>query len=282
MERLSIDVGENKVLIVPICLNILIKNLPVKLCHFHDIRFRYNFGEKELLLSVKYVNSVYAVSNTIFMNRSNMDIIEDLGHANMYCITTVRQKFSTGIGITNPIHLHAYIAQKYAIIKISPEYSEADKSHSGNLVEQLPLIRTIVYHSAHNNTHYSNYSYLMDSSTSKSFTPREIASIHTGRNCILYELPCDPTRSVKGWIDRAVKENTDGIEAMMKNKKSDMCNTQCIDMNKAGADIKSMSQSKEYYDITIHLEPSSIPAKIDVYVYKNNKLVLWDGMAGLY
>ena len=276
LERLNIDVGENKLIVIPICLDMLIKNLPFKLCRYHEICFHCSFGEEELSLSVKYVNSLYAVCSTIFMNRAKMEIIEDSGNAYLHYTSSVSRKFRTGVGITKPIHLYAYTAQKYAVIKISPDYSETDKSRSEITIEQLPLIHTIVYHST--NTHASCH-YLtdklkkIDSNASKSFAPHDIASFHTGKNCILYVLPCDPSTSVKGWIDRTVKENTDGIEAMMKNK------IQCIDINKPGTDIKSASQSKKYYDMTIHMGSSCIPVKIDVYVYKNNMLVLENNMA---
>ena len=72
------------------------------------------------------------------------------------------------------------------------------------------------------------------------------------------------------WINRAIKENMDGLKRLHCNYKG-----------KLKAHIDSVNSNIIVYNIQLAINPSNIPVKIDYYVYKENGIAFLDGLAGI-
>ena len=87
MERLDTDIKENKLLMVPICLNVLIKHLPIRTYSYHGTDFFYKYGEREQFVS-QFIKNIYNINqNIFFVGNKNSQIQVDTAEMKIYCMT---------------------------------------------------------------------------------------------------------------------------------------------------------------------------------------------------
>lgn len=264
LEKIDTDIKENKLLMIPICINVLIKNLPVRHYKYASTNFLYKYGDRKQIVS-QFITNVYNINQTIFfIGNKNRDIsIDTTNKIEIYCLTYSEYTNFIKPHSAIPQHIHCVRLQKYIIIKVMPDYEKIDESQWKYAVEQLPLINTIVYTTEENNTY------------DKSYTPNEIASVRRGKNCTLYALPGNPEVSMNGWISKAVKENLDGLKILHDKNYADTSRNVIYDETHF-----IYTKTRAIHDIIIHLEPSDIPVKLVVGSYINNFFAMKSNIAG--
>jgi hypothetical protein len=262
LEKLNIVIKENKLLIVPLCIDVVIKKIPTNLTQYHSIKFCYDYGFHSKVLS-QFIKNIYNVNqNLLFMGNNNALLCRQLKYEdlNFYCLTYNSAQNDLAAYEAKKIRIITSGLSKYIIVKISPDYANIDVSQWRYAVEQLPLINTIVFEPNEDDSSIV--------ANTQSYTPHEIASIRKSKNCILYAIPANPETSMKGWIDKSVKENADVLKIL--HKQTD---------NSLGATFDTITRI--HHNIIIHLEPSAIPVSVTEYNYMHNIFRIKAGMGGL-
>lgn len=256
----------NKILIIPICLNIFVNNIPLKLFKYHD----FDFILCDYTKNNKFINNIYISTQTInFVNKKTIDSPPKF-NLNILQMTNVKYNINSGRDMSNYTSddlLFVSKNYKYFTIKLSPNYKEIDKNIWDDAINILPNINTISY---------------IDDNTGniQTFTPFEISLIRKSNNCYIYAFSTNPNISIKNFIANSVKENGDGLEVIYKGlyvlKNKDETHSIFKKYN------SRLNSEKINLRIVLNIDTPRIPINIVINTYKKNNLIFSRGMAGAH
>jgi hypothetical protein len=249
------DIISNKILIIPICMNIMMNELPLKYTG-STLSYKYKKSNKTIK---QFVKNILISSQTIDFCLENdyYDHNNVRYYKNMYPIEKYGF-FMNGelLSLSNTIKYIDYIqsklqysfiitdmdASKYFTIKISPDYELIYKNLWNSIV--IPNITSICY---------------TTNGIDKKYNINEIAQIKKSKNCHMYVFSKNPDISIKNWM-----KNIGNLELIHKEYYTDFKICRIISNS-----INTKLKLHPYYklNITFNLEYDIIPIKITINIY---------------
>ena len=173
----------NKLLIIPLCTNILMNYLPLMLSKY-NIDLIYTSKTNKIF---KFIKNIYCSTQTITLNK-------DVKFRLLVLSILINDNFQCKIPKGYDMSIYSYLPSnpdltKYIIMTLSPNYEEIDSCLWNDAINLLPKIN------------YVSYVVLYKDCESEKYNIEEIAVIKKSPNSHIYCLPANPNYSIKKMIE---------------------------------------------------------------------------------